>query len=153
MAMRGEQSDFWRFSLEIYGRPNLSPHLIALQDGAGRDVNILLFCLYAGLVLGRRLGPDELVALASSVAGWNAAVTEKLRAVRRDLKPLAADPEIARLRSAVQVAELDAERLGQGRIEAALSEGPREAPGAYLARANLFAYGGSNAAALVDLAI
>jgi uncharacterized protein (TIGR02444 family) len=151
MATTRETGDFWRFTLEIYGRPEVSSRLIELQDRDGKDVNILLFCLYAGLVLGRRLGPADIAALAAAVSGWNAAVTQKLRAVRRDLKPMAADPGVAELRRAVQAAELDAERLAQARLEAALPAGPGEVAEAGLARANLLAYAGPATQALADL--
>jgi uncharacterized protein (TIGR02444 family) len=151
MATIGEQRDFWRFSLEIYGRPAVSPALILLQDRDGKDVNILLFCLYAGLVLGRRIGSEDIAALQAAVGGWSETVTQKLRAVRRDLKPMAADPEIAALRRAVQAAELDAERLAQARLEAALPAGPREAAGIELARVNLLSYAGEATAALIEL--
>ncbi len=143
--------DFWRFTLETYEKPGVSPQLIQLQDEAGRDVNILLCCLYAGLRLGLSLGPGELEALAAAVEPWNSLVTQKLRAVRRDLKPLAADPAVAELRRAVQATELEAERLAQARLEAALPAGPIEKASAELARANLIAYAGEAGAKLVDL--
>src|SRR5271154_555251 len=108
--------DFWRFTLETYEKPGVSPLLIQLQDEADRDVNILLCCLYAGLRLGLRLGSGELAALAAAVEPWNSMVTQKLRTVRRDLKPLTADPAVAELRRAVQTTELQAERLGQARL-------------------------------------
>ena len=34
---------FWRFSLTYYGQPGVSDACIALQDGCGVDVNLLLY--------------------------------------------------------------------------------------------------------------
>ncbi|HVJ52247.1 MAG TPA: TIGR02444 family protein [Aliidongia sp.] len=153
MTMAGEHGDFWRFTLEIYGRSQVSPRLIELQDRDGRDVNILLYCLYAGLVLGRRLGRGDIALLEQAVAGWNMMVTHKLRTIRRDLKPLAGDPQIAELRRAVQAAELDGERLAQARLQAALPERAAETPGPALARANLMAYAGESTHILADIVL
>jgi uncharacterized protein (TIGR02444 family) len=148
-----ETEAFWQFSLAIYARPGVAERCIALQDGAGRDVNLLLLALYAGLKLGRRLDAGDFAALEEAVAGWTEAVTAKLRAVRRALKPSADDAAIAALRKTVQDAELDAERLAQRLLLAALPEGAAELPGADLARANLAAYAGPDAAALAAVAL
>jgi uncharacterized protein (TIGR02444 family) len=143
---------FWRFSLESYDRPAVAALCLALQDRAGRDVNILLLALYAGAVLGRKLGAEDFVALEAAVAPWRDQVTRPLRAARRGLKAWAEDAEAAELRRSVQAAELESERLAQQRLVAALPDGPAETPSAALARANLTFYGGGEAAALADLA-
>jgi uncharacterized protein (TIGR02444 family) len=36
---------FWRFSLDLYGRPGVAPACLALQDEAGADVNLVLYLL------------------------------------------------------------------------------------------------------------
>ena len=48
----------WRFSLTFYARPGVSEALIALQDRAGFDVNLMLFALWLG-VSGRRRRPKR----------------------------------------------------------------------------------------------
>src|SRR5262249_35669715 len=39
-------SPFWRFSLQFYRQPKVADACIALQEGAGVDVNLLLFLLW-----------------------------------------------------------------------------------------------------------
>jgi uncharacterized protein (TIGR02444 family) len=146
-----QTEEFWRFTLETYARPGVSALCIELQDRDGRDVNLLLLALYAGLVLGRRLSAADFAALASASAAWRDRVTSPLRAVRRDLKPLAGDPAVAALRSAVQAAEIEAERLAQRQLQSALPDGPVEQTGPDLARANLYAYAGAAAEALASI--
>ena len=41
-------SRFWDFSLEIYAKPGVAQACLALQDECGADVNLLLFCCWAG---------------------------------------------------------------------------------------------------------
>ena len=142
---------FWRFSQESYDRPGVAALCLALQDRDGRDVNILLLALYAGAVLGRRLDAQDFAALEAAVAAWRDQVTLPLRAARRGLKGWAADPGAMALRRSVQAAELESERLAQGLLLAALPDGPAEASGRALSRANLLLYGGDEAAALADL--
>lgn len=148
-----ETEAFWQFSLAIYARPGVAERCLALQDGAGRDVNLLLLALYAGLRLGRRLDAADFAALEEAVADWTAQVTAPLRAVRRALKPLADDPAIAALRETAQGAELDAECQAQRLLLAALPDGATERPSADLARTNLAAYAGPAAAALAAAAL
>jgi uncharacterized protein (TIGR02444 family) len=142
---------FWRLSLESYQQPGAAELCLALQDRDGRDVNLLLLALYAGLVLGRRLSAADIAALEAATAAWNDRVTQPLRAARRSLKGWAGDADAAALRRSVQAAELEAERLAQRLLLAALPDGPVESPGRPLARANLALYGGEEAAALTDL--
>jgi len=142
---------FWRFSRVSYDRPGVATLCLALQDRAGRDVNILLLALFAGAVLGRKLDPEDFAALEAAGAAWRDEVTLPLRAARRGLKAWAEDAEAAALRRSVQAAELDSERLAQRLLLAALSDGPVEIPSPALARANLVLYGGEEAAALTDL--
>jgi uncharacterized protein (TIGR02444 family) len=144
--------EFWRFTLAIYARPLVSDLCLALQERDGRDVNILMLALFAGAVLGRRLGPAEFAAVEAGSAAWRDQVAGRLRAVRRALKAWSEDPEAAALRRAVQSAEIEAERLAQRLLLAALPSGPAEAPGRDLACANLLAYAGAGAASLAAAA-
>jgi len=59
----GEASDgggLWRFSVAFYARPGISGALIALQDRAGVDVNLMLFALWLGVSASGRLSNEEL---------------------------------------------------------------------------------------------
>ncbi|MGC2412860.1 MAG: TIGR02444 family protein, partial [Stellaceae bacterium] len=53
---------FWRFSLALYARPGVAEALIALQDRAALEVNLILFGLWFGARQGRRLSAGELTA-------------------------------------------------------------------------------------------
>ena len=39
---------FWDFSLIVYMTPGVGPACVALQEAHELDVNIVLFCLWAG---------------------------------------------------------------------------------------------------------
>jgi uncharacterized protein (TIGR02444 family) len=145
----GGAGGFWEFSLELYALPGVAAACLALQEAEGRDVNIVLFCLYSGMVLGRPLDAADLARLATAVAEWNALAVRPLRALRRGLKPLDADPAAAAFRRRVQALELEAERQAQLRLEAALPPVPAGAGGLDLARANLLGYTGENGLALL----
>src|SRR5260370_35545910 len=74
---------FWRFSLAFYARPGVAEALIALQDRAGRDVNLVLFALWLGVYRRRRLDAAELAAAATAIAAPNAAAAVPCRRLRR----------------------------------------------------------------------
>ena len=60
-------SEARRFSLAFYARPGVSEALIALQDHARCDVNLMLFALWLGVSGRSRLTKEEL-AIADRVA-------------------------------------------------------------------------------------
>src|SRR5260370_41965427 len=101
MIRNGGDSDaagdaFWRFSLALYARPGIAGALIALQDRAGRDVNLILFGLWLGASRGRRLAAAELEGAAAAIAPVATSVTTPLRQLRRRLKT-ATDPDLRAL--------------------------------------------------------
>jgi len=106
---------FWRFSLALYARPGVAEALIALQDRAGCDVNLVLFALWAGAVHGVRLDAAALAVADAAIDGLRRDIVEPLRALRRRLK---ADREadIQDLRRKILVLELAAERRVQQRL-------------------------------------
>jgi uncharacterized protein (TIGR02444 family) len=108
-------SPFWRFSLRFYRRPAVADACIALQDGCGVDVNILLFMLW--LATARRRVP---VATAQDVcaraAAWHDDVVAPLRMLRRRLKDgstLVERGAAELFRTRIKAAELESERLQQ----------------------------------------
>lgn len=113
--MNREPFPFWEFSLAVYGRPGVAELCLALQDGWGADVNLLLACLWLG-ERGRALCEAELAALVAAVAPWQIEVVAPLRHVRRRLKAEGGNESVPELRKAVAEAELDAEYLEQRRI-------------------------------------
>lgn len=142
--------DFWDFAVTRYGRPGVPAQLLHWQDEDGANVNLALLCAWAG-VRGRTLGRGDLEIAEYAVAGWSAAVTKPLRAMRRRLKEdwrgLSAETEPTR--RSILAAELEAERAEQSILLAALAPWPnRNAKGSpSLARANLRAYLGGAATA------
>jgi len=132
----------WRFSLAFYTRPCVSEALIALQDRAGCDVNLMLFALWLG-VSGRSRLSEEKLAIADRIARpIGVDIVEPLRALRRKLK---SDPDvdIQRLREGIKTLELAAERIVQShlaRIAGSPGSGADPTARAAAAHANLALY-------------
>jgi uncharacterized protein (TIGR02444 family) len=109
---------FWDFSLRLYASPAVQKACIELQDGAGVDVNVMLFVLYMAS-RGRTLTAGDVRGVLAAVEPWRVDVVVPLRTARRNLKvPAGAiDREGAEsLRSIVKKAELEAERLQQAAL-------------------------------------
>jgi len=122
MALAFPHSDFWDFSVTLYGRPGVAPACLALQERHGLDVNALMFCLWLA-ASGRgpvaRPALDEAFTRAES---WHAEIVRNLRALRKRLKaPVGpADPALAQaLRARIQKIEIDAEHIEQLTLAAA----------------------------------
>jgi uncharacterized protein (TIGR02444 family) len=111
---------FWRFSLALYARPGIADALIALQDRASRDVNLILLALWLGVSRHRRLDAAGLAAAEAAVAPVNAAAVAPLRELRRQLKT-AADPDLQGLRRRILGLEVAAERRVQYRLATLLA--------------------------------
>jgi uncharacterized protein (TIGR02444 family) len=138
---------FWRFSLALYARPGVAAALIAIQDRAARDVNLILFGLWLGASRGCLLTASELAGAEAATAPIAGAAVAPLRRLRRRLKA-AADADLAALRRRVAALEIAAERRVQYRLAAYFSgisgarpEGDRFAA----AEANLALYLGGEA--------
>jgi uncharacterized protein (TIGR02444 family) len=119
---------FWRFSLALYARPGVADALIALQDRAGLDVNLILFGLWVGMRHARELGRDGFAAAAEAAAALNSVVRD-IRMLRRQLGDGGdgGGGDIRRLRGMVLRLELAAERQVQRRLAdcAAIATAPR----------------------------
>ena len=145
-SKRTGSSAFWRFSLRFYARPGVAPACLDLQDGAGVDVNVMLYVLFLAQQ-GRLIERDEVARLDAMARSWRDQVVQPLRTMRRQLKgsigPL--DPESsANLRADVKRIELAAERLQQETLERlapCASLGTQAPSRVAAARANLAAYG------------
>lgn len=115
---------FWDFSLATYGRDGVADACIALQEAHGADVNILLFCAWAGCN-GVRLDRPQIEAACAAVEAWHEEIVRPLRSVRRRLKTAVdedpPDDLQSALRARIQKIEIDAEHIEQLRL-AALAE-------------------------------
>lgn len=127
MAEAEAGDPLWDFSLAFYARPEVAAALVALQDRAGLEVNLILFALWHGLSGRGRLGAEEIAAAERALRPLAREIIEPLRALRRRLKP-EPDPAVQRLREGIKGLELDAERIAQQRL-AALAGPPRRAAG------------------------
>ena len=134
---------FWRFSLALYARPGVASALLALQDRAGHDINLILFALWAGAVRGARLDAGTLAGAEAAIAELRREAVAPLRGLRQRLK---AEPaaDVQALRRKILGLELAAERRVQQRLAAqplpAAAAGPLAA-----AEANLALYLGTDA--------
>ena len=106
---------FWAFSLTLYGKPGVAPALLGLQDRLGLDVNLLLFCCWAGAE-GRALSRADVAAVEKVTLPWQAEIIRPLRAVRRRLKSgFAALPSesVETFRRRLGDLEIEGERMAQ----------------------------------------
>ena len=62
-------SPFWRFSLGFYRQPGVADACIALQDGCGVDVNILLFFLWLA-TMRRCVSPEVAQEVCGKATPW-----------------------------------------------------------------------------------
>jgi uncharacterized protein (TIGR02444 family) len=135
---------FWRYSLKFYGQSGVSDACIALQDGCGIDVNLLLYLFWLASE-GRLVTADDVKMLDDKVRSWRELTIIPIRDVRRKLKGAVTFIDPAKqeaLRDKVKVAELEAERLQQEGLYAVTQSGPlgKAAEPAAAARGNVAAY-------------
>src|SRR5690606_37013156 len=137
MALDRTARDLWTFSLAVYDQPGVAAACLGLQERHRLDVNILLYCCWAG-VRGQTLAAAQLRALRAASRSWSEEIVQPLRAVRRRLKSERGDGE-QELRARILELELEAERLEQARLLAALPL-PAGEPEPKAAGANLRGY-------------
>lgn len=115
------KSEFWDYTLAIYGKQGFSPAVIALQDKLKLDVDILIFCCWTAST-GRGALDAATVAKAREVADpWQAEVVNALRSIRRRIKEgFKGTPDglPAGLGKDILGREIDAERIEQMMLEA-----------------------------------
>ena len=115
-------SPFWRFSLDIYGRPGVAASCLALQDRHGVDVNLLLLAIWLGCQ-GRRLDPAAGGHLRRRARRWQGGVIAPLRQARRRLRHRLGDAglpwpgEVAEVRRRLAALELELEHVEQLELE------------------------------------
>jgi uncharacterized protein (TIGR02444 family) len=141
-AERG--SPFWRFSLGFYRQPGVADACIALQDGCGVDVNILLFFLWLATAK-RRIPAATAQAVCAKAGAWRDDVVVPLRMLRRKLKDgssLVEHNTAELFRTRIKAVELESERLQQEALFGLAAGLTTEdaATVAAAARANVVAY-------------
>ena len=127
---------FWRFALAVYLPEENRRLFLRLQDAAGMDVPLVLFCLWCGAE-GLRLSEASMRAAVAFSEGWRRGRVEPLRALRRAWKdaPGPLPPALSEAaRQRVAEAEQAVERLQMDHL-ADLRAGTPDTPDA--ARYNL----------------
>lgn len=121
---------FWAFSLTLYDRPGVAEACLALQDGFGADVNLLLLGFWRARQGYAGWAPGEIDRVLAAAAPVTAALLP-LRAARRALKVLQADePAATALYAEAKALELKLEQVAQvwlagaSRISPALRQKP-----------------------------
>jgi uncharacterized protein (TIGR02444 family) len=142
--VQNETTPFWRFSLHFYRRPGVSDACIALQDGCGVDVNLLLFLLWLADD-GQLLSADEVRKIDDRVRDWRNLTIIPVRNARRKLKGVETLVEPGQqevFRNKVKALELEAERLQQEALYAFAQSGPlgKHSRPPEAARGNVSAY-------------
>lgn len=115
------KSEFWDFTLAIYGKEGVSPAVIALQDRHGLDVDILLFCCWTASTSRGALDAGTIAKARGVADPWQAEVVNALRKIRRRVKDGFAGTPAGlpdALRKDILGREIDAERIEQMMLEA-----------------------------------
>lgn len=112
---RGEE--LWSFSLAFYDRTGVAAALLALQDNASLNVDLVLFAIWLGLSGRGRLDERRVDAAEHAVGPLQLEVIEPLRAHRRRLKRVI-DDDVQRLRENIKLLEIEAERVVLTRLAA-----------------------------------
>jgi len=110
-------TSLWDYANALYAKPGVAEACLALQDRRNADVNVLLYCCWHATTGRGRLVDEDLHALLHAVRDWRSEVVEPLRAVRRHMKP-DPRPDAQALRERIKAAELEAERIELGMLEA-----------------------------------
>lgn len=77
------EHEFWTFSCELYQRPQVKSALLSLQRYAGVNVNILLFCAWAGVSGLQQVRMSQLRRLVQDSYAWHDQVVLSLRRLRQ----------------------------------------------------------------------
>ncbi|MEN0654218.1 MULTISPECIES: TIGR02444 family protein [Hyphobacterium] len=127
------------FSLRVYDAEGVREALLDLQDTAGCDVTLVLWCCWLAAT-GRAAG-DGLHRALDWSRDWGDAVTRPLRAARQAIKPHAeTDEGVAVLRQRVKTLELESEIITLERLNICAQGTAMAGDFRSLAAANLTAY-------------
>ncbi len=131
---------FWDFSLAVWGREAVETACLDLQERHGLDVNLLLFCGWAGR-RGRALDDADIARLIAAAGPWREATVRPLRKLRKWLKGQSVAPGAAagRLRERIKDDELQAEAIQQDLFVEAIPV-PEGTGGPAVTVANMAAY-------------
>lgn len=107
-------ASLWDFAVSLYERDPVREICLALQESAGADVNMILYCLWLGATGRGQIDGDTFAHLSEAVSVWHKDVVMPLRAARVRLRkpPKSVAPSAATaLRNQIKDIELAAERI------------------------------------------
>ncbi|MFW2374124.1 MAG: TIGR02444 family protein [Gammaproteobacteria bacterium] len=119
--MNFPDSDFWNYSIQVYQIPQVEQACLGLQNTFAADVNLLLYCCWAG-ENKVQLSLDNIQQLITTAQPWQN-IIQPLRDSRQLLKNevTALDNRIAiETSNNLKEMELNAEHMSQLAIEKAL---------------------------------
>ena len=120
---------FWNFSLQFYGQKGVSDLLLWFQDEWHADINLILYCCWAGVFQKNGLTEVDINFLRRAVDRWQSEIVQPLRSLRQTLTTDARGAPaalVAGLLASLKQAELKAERLQQDMLYSSV---PRETHG------------------------
>lgn len=139
---------FWDFSVRTYSQAGVADACLALQDQYGVDVNLLLYCCWAGW-RSAALDDETFRRALDFSQTWADRVVRPLRGVRRWMKSsgcasdLVVFDDCMDVRQQIKSAELRAEKLQQAALESlprSTRRGEQIPPGPQAVSANLQRY-------------
>lgn len=135
--------NFWAYSKSLYSNPSVAKLCLDQQDHHGLDVNLLLFCLFAGEELGVCLTASLLARLDGALRPWRMMVLVPIRTTRRAVRGIWGDRSIYRM---IKRIELVGERSAQLRLIACFQgvPVPRARPCPQIAADNVRLYAGES---------
>ena len=113
-----DMPSLWDYSLDVYCRDGVAKACLALQNYFGLDVNMVLYCLWAGKQ-GFQLTHDDMASVSQTPHSWQVNTVMPLRATRLQIAERMTGPHADVIRELkttyedLKAQELDAERMEQ----------------------------------------
>ena len=107
---------FWDFSINFYCRDGVEERLLLLQEKLHVDVNLVLYCCWAGYIGAPFLTESDVNNVLELIKTWQKNIVKPLRVLRSKLKNNSIIKQNLwsdEIREKIKLAELDAERLEQ----------------------------------------
>lgn len=106
-------SEFWRYSLRLYGHENVKDACLNLQSRYDININILLFICYLAQTGRGQISKHELQTIIDELQPWHQGITQGLRNLRQLLKHIKDKDWANDLRKEILEDELTSEQLEQ----------------------------------------
>jgi uncharacterized protein (TIGR02444 family) len=132
MTSQSPDLQFWNFSQKVYAAPGVHQECLDLQDNFGVDINLLLFCVYAGACCKISLSNADIAAIENLVMPWRVGVIMTVRNSRRTMKSAIANlkPDLRTaaeaLRTKIKAIELEGEYFEQQLLTEWLAQEPKK---------------------------